>query len=78
MKEDRVHFITRICSCVTKKPLHIKLVSPLGTITTTQPMEIVSIDFLHLDQCSDGYEYLLIVIDHFTYYTQAYPTRNKA
>ena len=77
MGEDIVNFATRICSCVKKKPPHIKPVAPLGTITTTQPMEIVSIDFLHLDQCSGGCEYLVMVTDHCTCYTQAYPTRNK-
>ena len=76
MGEDIVHFVTRICSCV--KPPHINPVAPFGTITTTQPMEIVSIDFFNLNQCSGGYEYLLVVTNHFTRYTQAYPTRNKA
>ena len=78
MEEDIVHFIIRICSCVKKKPPHIKPVFPLGTITTTQPMEIVSIDFFHLDQCSVGCESLLMATDHFTCYTKAYPTRNKS
>ena len=41
-------------------------------------MEITSIDFLCLDQCSGGYECLLVVTDHFTRYTQTNPTRNKA
>ena len=79
MEEDIVHAVTRICSCVKRKRLHIKPVAPLGTITTTQPMEIVSIDFLHLDHFSGDYEYLLRVFtDNFTRYTQSYPTRNKA
>ena len=41
-------------------------------------MEITSIDFLHLDQFSGGYECLLVATDHFTRYTQTSPTRNKA
>ena len=41
-------------------------------------MQIVSIDLLNLDHCSSNFEYLLVVTDPFTRYTQAYPTRNKA
>ena len=40
-------------------------------------MQIVGIDFMHLDTCSGGYQYILVITDHFSRYTQAYPTRNK-
>ena len=79
MEEDIAHFVTRICSCVKKKLPHVKPVAPFGTITITQTMEIVSIDFLHLDHLSGNYEYLLCVFtDHFTRCTLAYLTRNKS
>ena len=41
------------------------------------PMELVGLDFLHLDTCVAGFQYLLVIADHFTRYTQVYPTRNK-
>ena len=47
-------------------------------IVTTSPLELIAIDFLHLEKRSGGYEYILVVMDHFTCYAQAYATRNKS
>lgn len=67
-----------VCSCVKqKKPSHDTR-SPLMNIVTTQPFELVCIDFLHLEKCKGGYEYILVITDHFTRYAQACATTSKS
>lgn len=75
---DVEHFVTEVCECVKKKKPCRQTRAPLTPIMTTYPFELVSIDFLHLDKCKNGYEYILVVMDHFTRFGQAYTTKNKS
>ena len=56
----------------------MKVRDPLQPITSTAPFDLISIDFLHLDQSSGGYEYIMLIVDHFTKFVQGYATRNKS
>lgn len=78
MRKDIDHFINHRCSCLKQRKPNTLTRDPLHPIVTTSPFELVSIDFLHLERSSGGCEYILVIVDHFTRYCQAYATRNKS
>ena len=59
MTEYVNHFVTKLCACVKSKKLNITLKAPIKSITSLSPLQLVGIDFLYLDPCGGGYEYLL-------------------
>ena len=78
MQSDIEHYVTKTCTCLKQKKPCRETRAPLKNIVTTQPFELVCIDFLHLDQCKGGYEYILVVVDPFTRFVQAYATKSKS
>ena len=76
MQKDIEYFIRNQCKCVADKRPNEAERAPLVPVIANAPFEMVCIDFLHLDKCQ-GFEYVLMVTDHFTKFTQTYATRNK-
>ena len=77
MEEEIHYFISNLCTCIRQKKPHIQGQASLLLIITLLPLEAVGVDFLHLEKSSGGFEYILLLTDYFTHYTQVYPTKNK-
>ncbi|KAK3545240.1 hypothetical protein QTP70_002188 [Hemibagrus guttatus] len=72
------NIVTKVCSCLKRKRPNKVMRAPLVNIVTTYHFELVSVDFLHLEGCKGGYEYILVLMDHFTCYAQAYACKYKS
>ena len=77
MQRDIDEYIHSRCRCIKQRKPNRNQQAPLQNILTSEPLELLTVDFLHLEKGSGGYEYILVVVDHFSKFAQAYPTRNK-
>lgn len=79
MQSNIEQYILRECPCIKqKKKPSWETRAPLKSIKTIYPIKFVSTDFLHLDKCKGGNEYILLAIDHFTQFVQAYVAASKS
>ena len=78
MKSSIEHFVRRQCRCIISTQPNVADQAPLIPMTSTFPLERVSIDYMKLDRAKGGYEYALVCIDNFTKFVQIYATKNKS
>ena len=50
----------------------------LVNIKTTQPLKLVSVDYMTLEMSKGGYQHILVTADNFTRYAWAVPTKNQS
>ena len=66
MIQDLEKYIKENCKCIIDKKPAQQLQAPMQSITSSCPGDLISIDFLHLETASGGYQYILLIVDHFT------------
>ena len=69
--------IQRCMPCAQGKAPHLPESAPMFHISASQPMELVCIDFLGLEECRGRFQYILVITDVFTKYAWAIPTKNQ-
>ena len=70
-------YIAQCQRCIRAKAPHLPHCAPLESIITSQPMEIVALDFLTLEDDRGGVANVLVITDHFSKYAMAVPTTNQ-
>ena len=75
MVQDISVYIQECENCLKRKGKDP--VAELVNMSSSQPMELVCMDFLCLETSSGGYSNILVLTDYFTRYAMAIPTRNQ-
>ena len=75
MLRDVEHYVHNVCQCLKRRKPNREQRAPLVNIHSSEPFELVSVDFLKVEKkASGGYDQLLVLVDHFTRFVQVYPT----
>ena len=76
MNTDLEEWISHCERCIkSKTPTNSR--APLVSISTSQPLELVCMDYLSLEMSKGGFQNILVLTDHFTKYAVALPTKNQ-
>ena len=77
MSTDVVEWISKCSRCTFAKAPSLPHCAPLENIITSQPMEMVALDFFTLEDGRGGVANVLAITDHFSKYAVAIPTTNQ-
>ncbi len=69
--------VKQCARCRQGKGSHLPQRAELGHLKASQPMELVCIDFLGLEESKGKYANILVITDVFTKFSWAVPTRNQ-
>ena len=75
MHKQATLYVNKCQNCLKRKA--IPDVAPLQPIIASQPMELVHMDILSIEPSKGNIENVLVIIDHFTRYAQAYASKTR-
>ena len=75
MHADVVSYINSCPRCLRRKSQQDK--APLVSIETSQPLELIHLDYLKIEPSKGNIENVLVITDHFTRYAQAFPSKTQ-
>ena len=73
MHVDVVSYINSCPRCLRRKSQQDK--APLLNIESSQPLELIHLDYLKIEPSKGNIENVLVIRDHFTRYAQAFPSK---
>ena len=75
MHADVISYINSCPTCLRRKSQQVK--APLLNIETSQPLELIHLDYLKIKPSEGNIENVLVITDHFTRYAQAFPSKTQ-
>ncbi len=77
MGKDIEDYVRKKCKCIVSKAPNVADRAPLVPIKATYPFQMVSMDYMKLCMCQGGFQYVLVIVDHFTRFCQMYATKKN-
>ena len=75
MHADVISYINSCPRYLRRKSQQDK--APLLNIETSQPLELIHLDYLKIEPSKGNIENVLVITDHFTRYAQAFPSKTQ-
>ena len=77
MHRDITNYCNTCTACESMRSPNPKHQAPLKSIKTDHPLQMVVADIAELPTSRNGYRYILVVVDHFSKYTNIYAMRDQ-
>ena len=77
MYKDVECFVKQCDRCSRAKAPHLPEKAPMHHLTSSEPLDVVCMDYLGLETSKGGYNSILVLTDHFTKIAVAVPTCNQ-
>ena len=75
MHADAVSYINSCPMSLRRKSQQDR--APLMNIETSQPLELIHLDYFKIESSKGNIENVLVITDHFTRYAQAFPSKTQ-